>query len=239
MTQTFFLGQVRLFLVGLIAYAGGKGWLTPTDAGLATMLMSTLGPLLAPWAWSIYANVNQKLVPKDSIAIAPDTPITGSPVIGNHIRVDGVNDRDAGIAKVVGALLLALILSSLAFDPATAQQPARPPARAAVAPSPASTPGPCNIQTLFTGLSPLNFIDRLKACGSADFQSALDDAESSPVDNGALACLIPATALVKAIEASQNGNGGLISAFQKFRRAKQSGIVGACTAYVNSTILLQ
>lgn len=58
MTPDFILGQLRLAAVAFLAYAGGKGWLTPADAGLLTALGTALGPILVPWAWSIYSNMN-------------------------------------------------------------------------------------------------------------------------------------------------------------------------------------
>lgn len=221
MTQDFVMGQLRLALVAILAYAGGKGWLTPQDATLITALATSMGPVLVPWAWSIMRNVNNKMVPKEAIAISPqsvnvDAPAGAAhPTKGDYVKVDG-------IAKVVGALLLAILLSQTM------------PRGAFAAPA-----GSCDPKALFVGIGPQNFIDRLKACGVSDFQTALADAQSSPVDNGALACLIPATVLVQAIVDQQSGAGGLVTVFQKFRRAKQSGLIGACTAYVNSTLLLQ
>ena len=57
MTPDFILGQLRLAAVAMLAYAGGRGWLTPADAGLLTALGTSLGPLLVPWIWSIASNV--------------------------------------------------------------------------------------------------------------------------------------------------------------------------------------
>lgn len=58
MTPDFILGQLRLAAVAFLAYAGGRGWLTPADAGLLTALGASLGPILVPWIWSIYSNLN-------------------------------------------------------------------------------------------------------------------------------------------------------------------------------------
>lgn len=68
MTPDFILGQLRLAAVAFLAYAGGKGWLTPSDAGLLTALGTALGPLIVPWAWSIYSNVNVVHVATNSAA---------------------------------------------------------------------------------------------------------------------------------------------------------------------------
>ena len=57
MTPDFIMGQLRLAAVAILAYCGGKGWLTPADAGLLTALGTSLAPLVVPWAWSIVANI--------------------------------------------------------------------------------------------------------------------------------------------------------------------------------------
>lgn len=57
MTPDFIYGQLRLAAVAFLAYAGGRGWLTPADAGLLTALGTSLGPLLLPWIWSIAVNI--------------------------------------------------------------------------------------------------------------------------------------------------------------------------------------
>ena len=96
MTPAFFAGQLRLAMVAFFAYAGGRGWLTPQDAGFATAMITAVGPLVLPWAWSIYTNINKKLVPHDAIAIAGDTPHSGAPAPGLTISLP------ANTAKVVG-----------------------------------------------------------------------------------------------------------------------------------------
>jgi hypothetical protein len=58
MTADFILGQLRLAAVAVLAYCGGKGWLTPADSTLLVALGSSLGPVLIPWAMSIYANLS-------------------------------------------------------------------------------------------------------------------------------------------------------------------------------------
>lgn len=167
--------------------------------------------------YSLYRVTNMKLVPKHSIAVSPDDVQNSKTAVAS-----GTAMIPKDVVKVVGAILIAFLI--LLPRESFAQ----------------TKPGACNIQTLFVGVSPSNFLTKLGACGSADFQAALDDANSSPIDNIAIACLAPATAVVKSIEAAQNsGASGLITAFQKFRRAKQSGIVGACQAYINTTLLLQ
>lgn len=103
MTQDFVLGQLRIALVGVLAYAGGRGWLTPADAGLLTVLGSSLGPIIVPWAWSIYANTNTKLVPKNSIAIAPENVANLQTAIKDGVAmVTNEGTQHAIGAKVVG-----------------------------------------------------------------------------------------------------------------------------------------
>lgn len=193
---------------------------TAPDVAQASTDLMTIGPALVSLVTigvGIWRRWNMKSVPEKSVAIALHN-VQGlpevAPIVGSVVNL-------TTSAKIVGALLLGFILFSA------------PSAKAATA------SGPCNIQTLFVGLNAANFLAKLGSCGESDFQAAMDDANSAPVDNGALACLIPATALVKAVAASNGGNTGLVFAFQKFRRAKQSGVVGACISYVNSTLLVQ
>ena len=56
-TYDFVMGQLRIALVAGLAFAGGKGWLTPTDAGAITAVATGLGPLVIPWICSVYANL--------------------------------------------------------------------------------------------------------------------------------------------------------------------------------------
>lgn len=69
MTQQFFLGQLRLIAIALIAYATGRGWLSTTDSSLLGAILPPVGLIIGPWIWSIYSNLNMKLMPKNSIAI--------------------------------------------------------------------------------------------------------------------------------------------------------------------------
>lgn len=68
MTSDFIIGQLRLAAVAILAYAGGRGWLTPADAGLLTALGASLGPILVPWIWSITSNINVIHVDANSAA---------------------------------------------------------------------------------------------------------------------------------------------------------------------------
>lgn len=111
MTQDFFMGQLRLIAVGLISYLAGSGRLTTADASLATTILAPIGLLLGPWLWSLYRNAGMKLVPHDSIAIAPDTVANAATAVKS-----GSASITSPIAKVVGAVLIALALSFAPSD---------------------------------------------------------------------------------------------------------------------------
>lgn len=65
-TPDFLASQLRVALVAILAYGGGRGWFTPADTTLALALMSSLGPLCVPWIWSIVSNLGTVRV-----AVAP------------------------------------------------------------------------------------------------------------------------------------------------------------------------
>lgn len=67
-TLDFLMSQLRLALVALLAYGGGKGWFTPADASLITALAASLGPIVIPWAWSIFSNLGTVRVNNGSAA---------------------------------------------------------------------------------------------------------------------------------------------------------------------------
>lgn len=67
-TLDFFMSQLRLALVAVLAYGGGKGWFTPADASLITALAASLGPIIVPWAWSIFSNLGTIRVSSTSAA---------------------------------------------------------------------------------------------------------------------------------------------------------------------------
>lgn len=220
MTQTFFLGQLRLALVAIMAYAGGKGWLTPTDAGLATALITSLGPLVGPWVWSVYANINSKLVPQHAMVIDPIT------TTANADKPSATVQTAAGTmtGKVLGVLLVAFALSLfLAGIPAMAQplpklktpgqivrdiEGVGQQAKAVVTGQPAPTPNtalPCTFQMLIK-LTPENLLPTINSCIAgklvSDTQRALQSAQSygssGKGDGDAVNCLTPALAIFQA-----------------------------------------
>lgn len=180
-----------------------------TDLSVAIPALISAGGAI----YSVYTHWNMKKVPEKSVALMPTEPVSASTIannIGTPVSVAG---------KVVGAILLGLL-----FAPQSSH---------------AATSTACNLQTLFVGITAANFIQRLQGCGDSDIQAALSDANTAPVDNIALACFIPLSGIISAIKAQESGSAGLITAMQKFRRAKQSGFVGACTAWIQTTIALQ
>src|ERR1700676_1373736 len=72
-------------------------------------------------AWSIYAHWNMKKVPVDSIAISPNA-VAGAPAVGSTVALPAT-------AKVVGALLAAVMLSNLVPSVARAQVSLKSPAQ--------------------------------------------------------------------------------------------------------------
>ncbi|MEB2649692.1 hypothetical protein SOP86_29025, partial [Pseudomonas canadensis] len=173
MNYDFFMGQLRVLAIAGIAYAGGKGWLSSGDSATLTNILPVIGALAGPWLWSIYRNLNMKLVPKDSVAIAKgaiDNPETA--------KESGVAIINGTSAKVVGALLLAVILSPWLMTDAHAQAPS----------------SACSL-AIFKSIGPANFIKQLQTCGVDDAKAALDDATADK-DQEALACLIPLNDLV-------------------------------------------
>ena len=67
-TLDFLMAQLRLALVAVLAYGGGKGWFTPLDATFITGLAASLGPIVIPWAWSIASNLGTVRVKTGSAA---------------------------------------------------------------------------------------------------------------------------------------------------------------------------
>ncbi len=103
---------------------------------------------------------------------------------------------------------------------------------AAIGAVPASAQTTCNPATLFKGLKPATFLQALQTCAADDVAAVIADANTDPKDFQALACVQPLAGIVAAKQ-----QGGLLLAFQRFRRAKQSGFLSACTAWVNSVML--
>lgn len=91
MNRDLALSQLRTFAIAAVAYAGGKGWFTPVDVTFFTAAITQLGPILIPWALSIYANMNVIKVPVASVAAA---------VHAEEIKVAATPESLAGVAQV-------------------------------------------------------------------------------------------------------------------------------------------
>jgi hypothetical protein len=85
----------------------------------------------------------------------------------------------------------------------------------------------CNPTTLFKSLNPTTFSSAVQNCAASDVQAVIADAQTAPIDYVALACMQPLAGIVQAKQ-----QGGLLLAWQKFRRAKQAGIISACAAWI-------
>ncbi len=119
-TYDFIMGQLRVALVAGLAYAGGKGWLTPTDATLFTTMATALGPLLIPWLWSAISNLGVIHVDSGSAAAHLAKVEAVAPVAA-------ANAANKVADTIVKILIAALLLSAFLFaDPASAQTNLRP-----------------------------------------------------------------------------------------------------------------
>lgn len=98
---------------------------------------------------------------------------------------------------------------------------------------PAVVSNGCNPAVLFKSLNPVNFIDAMNGCAADDIAAAIALAQVAPSDDVALSCLMPLQGI-----ATSKTTGGLLTAFEAFRRAKMSGFVSACTAWATSIPLL-
>jgi hypothetical protein len=191
MTYDFFMGQLRLIAVGVIAYLAGSGRLTSADASAATAVLVPIGLLMGPWLWSLYVNVGKKLVPSNSVAISSDAVSEGAPIPGHHVVIQGVqsDNEPRTIVKVVGALLFAIILP-LMISPTFAADKALP-------------SDPFSVLRTFT----VN-----------DLQAALDDANAQvPPDTIAATCYAALIPLVSAAQSPLPGKLGVFLALQKTR----------------------
>lgn len=91
----------------------------------------------------------------------------------------------------------------------------------------------CDPVKIFKGMTPDNFTARIKQCADDDLNNALADAQKAPIDYTAMGCLSAVKTMRDAIVL-----GGALTAFQGFRRAKQSGLISNCLNYVTSTVSL-
>lgn len=182
MSLSFVMGQLRLALVALLAFAGGKGWLTPQDSTFALALASALGPLFVPWAWSIMSSLGKKMVPNESVAVSADNVLTAAnPKGSTAILSDNASDKTVAV-KVVGALLFAFILAGLMVPTGALAEPVRfnPDPLKIFAPKTAQASG-VNVSAFQSALEKFNggvqsITKEVVDTAIADVQAALDDA---------------------------------------------------------------
>jgi hypothetical protein len=130
MNQTLFLSQLRVIILVGIAFAAGKGWLSSSDSSAIVSILTPVGIIAGPWLWSIYSNINSKLVPQHAVVIDPinTTANAGAPTATVH--------TDAGtITGKVVAVLAIMVLGAPAW-PSDAMAQGR---KVAVAPPPAAS----------------------------------------------------------------------------------------------------
>ena len=246
MTQTMFLANCRAILVAVIAYCAGRGWLTPADSGFLTALLVPIGAMIGPFAWVIYANINSKLVPHDSVAISSDHVVTVVNPPGGTALVQGA-DGNTVTAKVVGCLLAAFVLSFLlAGSPALAAQKFTPTGdiargvQAATAPQ-SSTAAQTAREKL--GCDPLNLKPGCKTAKATDDIKSLSDAMSPEMKDfvtfvqGDIGTAMKLTGQIADLP---DGNGQ--ACFSQLRKSADiitslqqtvdsGGVIGAITAY--------
>lgn len=195
MSQDFLLGQLRLIVVGIIMYCSGRGLLSPADSGFIISMLAPIGLIAGPWIWSIYSNLNMKLVPHDSVAIEPHA-ITGGAVVGATVGLPST-------AKVVGALLIGFLL----FAPHDARaQVKRPPINLdplhLITPAAPSTSPLANLDTTLNKVGgKIQAIEKdLADKVITDLQAAITDATNHK-DNISLPCWQANLALAQALPA--------------------------------------
>lgn len=100
-TRALLIKIILLLATSAATYFHSTNQLTPAIA-------ADVADLLA-FAWSLYSNRAMKLVPSNSVAIAPENIQTVSNPVGSTAIVTSSSGKTVG-AKVVGALLLALLI---------------------------------------------------------------------------------------------------------------------------------
>lgn len=87
MTQDFFLGQLRLIGAAVIAYLIGNGTLSTGDGTLIGAVSAPALLIFGPWIWSVYSNVNSKLVPKNSVAISANDVTNSQTAVSSGVAL--------------------------------------------------------------------------------------------------------------------------------------------------------
>ena len=120
-TLDFVTGQLRLALVAVLAYGGGRGWFTPADATFITAIAGALGPLLIPWAWSIAVNAGKVSVASGSAAAAVAAVEKIDPASASTGAASAMQ-----ASKVATVLLIAFALSAFLAVPSAQAQTKKP-----------------------------------------------------------------------------------------------------------------
>lgn len=203
---------LKIALMTILSSLTTLGYVNHDQASSIASDIYTLVPAILDLGtifWTVYAHWNMKKVPVNSVAIAKEDT-QGSVIKGVSVTVPG------GLAKVVGALFLCVMLSQFVqADKASAQSITS-----------------CSLQSVISKLTSQNFIAVLKTCNPKDAQAALDDATAMN-DAVAIACL---SQVVPIINSVANLQVGILLPFQKFRDAKRANFLSICKSYVDTTL---
>lgn len=109
LTPDFVMGQLRLALTAVLAYGGGKGWFTPTDAGLIMGVATALGPIALPWIWSIASNIGKVSIKSNSAAaVVAKVEATDVPS-----AIAGATSAMTAVANKAGVIVSLIALAGL------------------------------------------------------------------------------------------------------------------------------
>lgn len=106
-TADFVFTNVRIALIATVAYLGGAGYFSPAGVTLATALITSLLPILIPWAMSAYASWGIVKVPTNLVITKDD--IQKASGNGAALAKDVV-----AVAKQAAPLILLLLILPLA-----------------------------------------------------------------------------------------------------------------------------
>lgn len=106
-TVDFVFTNVRIALIATVAYLGGAGYFSPAGVTLATALITSLLPILIPWAMSAYASWGIVKVPENLVITKED--IQKASGNGAALAKDVV-----AVAKQAAPLILLLLILPLA-----------------------------------------------------------------------------------------------------------------------------
>lgn len=215
MNSDLIMKLLRAGFTAALAYGAGRGWFKITAADSATLLQAfnDAAPILIGIATTFYANFAMKNVPKNSVAIDIGPQVSPADK-GERVAITSASGPSAS-GKIVGAVLIGFLILA-APRGADAQS------------APTSA---CNLDTMFKGMVPSNFMARAKACGIDDITNALIIANTSPIDYQALSCFMPLKTIQQAAQL-----GGVFTLAQAFRNANRDGFPQSCVDWAKSTV---